>query len=236
MADVLVLEADGIGVSFGQREVLRAAGLRLRAGGITALLGRNGEGKTTLFRVAAGLLRADQGWIRFRGRTVLRPRLARLAQQGLLYSSQEASLAPGLGVREHLEAYARRWDGAGRLNDAVERMRLGEWLEHRAVGLSGGERQRLSLALALVRAPACLLADEPFAGVAPRDREDVADAIRDLADTGCAVAVSGHDVDDLFGVSDQVIWMTAGTTRELGTPEEARESFEFRRGYLGPAR
>lgn len=231
-----ILELDGVGRSFGGRVVLRSAGLRVHLGRVTALMGRNGVGKSTLFRVVVGRVRAEYGRVLYAGVYRPRPSLARLSGEGLLYSAQESALTPLFSVAQHLEAFARRFDARGRVAGAVDELGLAGFLDRRPGTLSGGERQRVSLALARIRGPLCLLADEPFAGVAPRDRPLVGAALRRLADAGCGVAVSGHDVDDLLAVADEVVWMTGGTTHHLGTPDEARAHHAFRRDYLGPGR
>jgi ABC-type multidrug transport system ATPase subunit len=197
-------------------------------------MGRNGAGKTTMFRIAAGLLRPDYGRVAWRGTYQERPSLARLARDGLMYGAQGSTLTRFFTLREHLAALVAVHGGGDRVDEAVGTLALAPLLDHRPTRMSGGERQRASLALALVRAPACLLVDEPFAGVAPRDRPLVARGLRLLKDAGCAVVTSGHDVDDVFSVSDLVIWVTAGTSHWLGTPAEARLHHGFRRAYLGP--
>lgn len=229
-----VLEMDGIGRSFRGRVFLRSAGLVARSGRVTALFGRNGCGKTTLFRIVVGRVRAEYGRVLYDGRYRPRPRLSKLAAEGLMYSAQESALTAHFTVREHLDAFAERWGGSERMAEVVEALRLGEVIDRRPPTLSGGERQRVSLALARLRRPRCLLSDEPYAGVAPRDRPLVSGALRAAARDGAAVVVSGHDVDDLFAVADEVVWMTAGTTHALGTPEQARAHDQFKREYLGP--
>lgn len=233
-SDRPILEVDGIGRSFGRNRVLTSASFAAREGRVTALMGRNGSGKSTLLRIAVGSVRADWGRVLYRGRFLPRPRLARLARAGLMYSAQESALTSLFSVLDHLEAFARRYDGHGRMHGVVERMALEEFLERRPGEISGGEKQRVSLALALVRAPYCLLMDEPFAGVAPRDRPLIARGLRELAEGGCALVVTGHDVEDLLEVSDEVLWLTAGTTHWLGSPAEASGHPQFRREYLGP--
>ena len=231
-----VLELDGVGRAFGDRPVLKAAGLRVRPGRITALLGRNGAGKTTLFRIVVGRVRADYGRVVYRGVFRPRPSLARLSREGLMYTAQESALTPHFTVARHFAAFVTRYGGADRVPAIVAEMRLETFLERRPPSLSGGERQRVSLALARLRRPACLLADEPFAGIAPTDRPAVAEALEELAREGCGVAVSGHDVEELLEVAHEVVWMTGGTTHDLGTPTDARAHEGFRRDYLGPNR
>ena len=230
-----VLTADSIGKSFGGRKVLSSAFLWARAGAVTGLVGRNGAGKSTLLKIAAGVTAPDYGVVRFRGESHVRPRLHRLATRGLFFVPAERSLlSPSFTVRQHLEL-ASRASGGRTVEGAVEAMRLEPLLEARPHTLSGGERKRAEIALALARAPLCLLADEPFRGIAPVDVELVMAAFRGLAAGGCALVVTGHELTFLFQVVDEVIWTTSGTTRVMGSCEEARANWHFRRDFLGAA-
>lgn len=123
---------------------------------------------------------------------------------------------------------------APELPRVIDRLDLGKFIARKPGSLSGGEKQRASLAMALLRRPSCLLMDEPFAGVAPKDRRLISDGLSVLRERGCAVVISGHDVEDLFSVSDEIVWVVAGTTHVLGHPSEARKHHQFRREYLGP--
>lgn len=229
-----VLETDGLGKSFGSKRVLAAAAFSARHGRITTLMGRNGSGKTTMLGIAVGRVKPDYGRVLYKGRFLPRPRLARLAADGLMYSAQASALTSLFSIREHLDAYAEVYGGHGRVAEVVRRLDLGEILPRRPDDVSGGERQRASLGLALLRSPDCLLMDEPFSGVAPPDRPRIAEGLRDLRDLGAAIVITGHDVEDLLDLSDEVIWVVGGTTHWLGTPAEAREHHQFRREYLGP--
>jgi len=230
----VIVDADGIGKSFGRHTVLTNAGLAVRAGQITALMGRNGVGKSTLFRIVAGTVKADYGTVRMNGEWMGNASLARRARAGLMYSAQESALTSQFTLRSHFLAFTQVYGGTERLDGLWERLRLTELLDQRPVELSGGERQRASLGLAILRSPVCLLMDEPFAGVAPVDVPLIADALIELKRGGVAIAISGHDVLEIFGISDEIIWMVGGTTHWLGRPEEAETHFQFRREYLGP--
>lgn len=231
-----ILEADGLGKTFGERTVLKAGAFAAYPGGITALVGRNGAGKSTMLRIAVGRIRPDYGRILWRGRFVERPSLAALALDGLLYSTQSSALTDHFTLQEHLDAMARSFGGRERIPEILAFLELGEFLDRRPRQLSGGERQRASVGLALLRAPDCLLMDEPFAGVEPMDRPLVAWGLARLREAGTAIVISGHDVEDIFGLSDRILWVTAGTTHWLGTPAEAARHEQFRREYLGPGR
>jgi ABC-type lipopolysaccharide export system ATPase subunit len=138
-------------------------------------------------------------------------------------------------VREQIRAVEWRFGGK-RSGEVLERLGVHHLVDQLPVELSRGERRRVEIAVALIRAPRCLLADEPFAGINPKDAEVVAEAFRVLARDGCAIVVTGHEVRQLMDTADNIVWMTAGTTRGLGTPEEAAQHEQFRREYLGAAR
>lgn len=226
-----LLAAESIGKSFGRRAVLTAAGLWATPGRVTALLGRNGCGKTTLLRIACGLLRADYGVVIYRGERFTRPRLWRLARRGLLFLPERSLLHEGVACAHHFDAIARHQRTAI-VDEAIELLRLGSLIARKPRQLSGGERRRMEVGLAFARNPDCLMADEPFLGIAPSDRELLQRALRNLADRGCAVVVTGHEVTSLLNLADEVVWQTAGTTHALGTPDMARRHDQFRREYL----
>jgi ABC-type multidrug transport system ATPase subunit len=229
-----VLHADCIAKTLGGRRVLTSATLHATGGRVTALLGRMGAGKSTLLAVCAGVLAADSGWVAFGGRREQRPRHAALAAAGLLYLADARNLLDAPTVRAQYAFVTHRFPG-GSLDRAVELLRLHELLDRKPPTLSGGERRRAELGLALVRAPRCLLADEPFRGIDPLAAELLGRALHALADDGCAVVVTGHEVSTLMPWADDVVWVTAGTTHPLGAPAAAWRDDTFRREYLGPA-
>jgi lipopolysaccharide export system ATP-binding protein len=227
--------ADSFAHSFGSRQVLKAASLWAAEGRITVLFGRNGCGKSTLLKASVGLVRADQGVVHFAGRAYLRPRLAELAAHGLFYLPDRELLSRRLTLREQLRAVEWRF-GSSRTKQVLERLGIGGLLDQTALEISGGERRRAELAMAWIRNPRCLLADEPFAGINPSDIEVVAAALRELARDGCAIVVTGHEVRPMMSEADEVVWMAAGTTHGLGSPDGAMRQDQFRREYLGVGR
>jgi ABC-type multidrug transport system ATPase subunit len=228
-----VLVADAVGKRFGERRVLTAATLRAVAGEVRVLFGRNGTGKSTLLKIAAGWTPSDTGVVHFAGHAFLRPRLAQLAHRGLFFLPDHDLLSPAFPVRRQLELLRRQF-GGGEVEAALALAGVTDVADRRPPSLSGGELRRAEFAAALVRRPLCLLADEPFRGVAPHDAEVLTAVLRRLAADGCAVVVTGHEVSTLFAAADHVTWCTGGMTYELGTPAQAREHDAFRREYLGP--
>ena len=229
-----LLVAETIGKSYRGRSVLTSAYLHARPGSIVGLVGRNGTGKTTLLNIASGLLSADHGTLRFAGRLQRKPALHRLAAQGLFFLPADRScLSPGFTVGEHLRGAANQACYPSDENEVTELLQLAGMLHTRTGTLSPGERCRTQLAIALLQSPDCLLADEPFRHLDPKDVELVMGCLRRAADQGCAVLISGHQVTFLLDLVDEVFWVTAGTTHLLGPPTQAAENWSFRREFLG---
>lgn len=228
-----LLEADAIGKSYGPRRVLTAASLRAYPGAITALCGRNGSGKSTLLAIAAGWRRADTGAVRFDGRTWLRPRLPALAARGLFYLPDRAILTPAVPLGRQLDVVERRFGASGTTATVAATLGLSSCLGLLPPRLSGGETRRAELALACVRRPRCLLADEPFRGISPLDTEAIVEALRALARNGCAIVVTGHETAVLLAVADTVTWCAEGTTMQFRSASDARGDWRFQRDYLG---
>lgn len=196
------------------------------------LSGRNGTGKSTLLKIAAGWLQPDSGVVHFNGRAYLRATLPSLARRGLFYLPDHDLLVPSLSVRRQLELLRRRF-GGGDVTEALDSTGVDAVADERPPALSSGELRRAEFAAALVRRPLCLLADEPLRGVAPRDAALLMSVLRRLADDGCAVVITGHEIAELIAGSDQVTWCVGGMTYELGSPESAMTHDGFRRDYLG---
>lgn len=217
--------ADGYTKSFRRRPVLKSAAVWARSGSITVLLGRNASGKTTLLKCAMGVYRGIGGTTRLGDKVFDRPKLWQLAREGLFYwpdhdlLSRRRTLSWHLGLVDHV---------FGREVPDEPSTASGP-----TAGLSGGERTMAELAIVRARKPRVLIADEPLAGLAPQTQVDVAQAIRDLADGGAAIVLTGHDAHFLLDVADDVVWMSGGSTVKLGDPESARRHHQFRREYLG---
>lgn len=227
-----VLVADCVGKRYGARKVLTSASLRAVAGRWTALMGRNGAGKSTLLRIAAGAIQPDTGTVRLDGAMVERPHTAAFAARGLFFLADRDLLSPRYTVQRQLELFRARFDG-GPVDVAASAMGIETLLDRRPHQLSSGERRRAELAAAIVRRPRCLLADEPYRNVSPIDADAITRALRSLAESGCAVVVTGHEATTFLGEVDHVTWCDSGTTLELGPPTQAMAHLRFARNYIG---
>ncbi|MEP6508203.1 MAG: ATP-binding cassette domain-containing protein [Gemmatimonadales bacterium] len=213
--------------------MLSSARLSVSRGEVIGLLGRMGQGKSTLMKICAGVMDSDSGWVEFDRRQYDRPRLSTLAARGLFYLAESDNLVSALTISQHFDLIEKRF-GSGDRDLAASMMRLEDFLSARADTLSGGETRRAEMALALLRRPSCLLADEPFKSVDPLMCELLGNGYRHLASNGTAVVVTGHEVNALRPFLDSVVWVTSGTTYELGNTVSAWRHDGFRREYLGP--
>jgi len=228
-----VLVAECAAKRYGDRWVLHAASLRATTGELRALLGRNGVGKSTLLKIAAGIISPDAGTVRFHGVAREKPTLASLAREGLCFVPDHDLLSSAFSIREHFQ-FAQH---AGRADDTekvAERLKIGPLLDARPFELSSGERRRAEIGFAMLRRAVCLLVDEPLRNISPIDAEELLRVLVEMARGGCAVVITGHEVPALLAAADHVTWCTSGTTYEMGPAFMARTDERFMRDYLGP--
>lgn len=227
-----ILAAECMAKAFGARRVLTSASLRAVSGELLALVGRNGAGKSTLLKIAAGFIQPDGGSIHVGGRAYLRVSLPMLAREGVFYLPDHDLLSSAFSIGDQLDMFVQQF-GQGDRADAAALLGIASLLHRRASSLSGGELRRAEVAMAVVRGPLCLLADEPYRGIAPIDIEIITRAFRHHTSLGCAVVFTGHEIQSVLAAADRVTWCVGGTTIDLGTPEAAARDDRFQREYLG---
>jgi ABC-2 type transport system ATP-binding protein len=181
-------------------QALEGVSLEAPRGMLTALVGPDGAGKTTLIRLAAGLLRADSGQLEVLGIDVAKD--PQQIQDRISYMPQRFGLYEDLTVAENLDLYAdlhgvTQEARAERYPRLMEMTNLGKFTGRLAGKLSGGMKQKLGLACTLVRSPDLLLLDEPTVGVDPLSRRELWDIVRDLVDAqGLTVLLSTAYLDE----------------------------------------
>lgn len=227
------LELRRVSLSYGARRVLHGTSLTLEAGECVALLGANGSGKTTLLRLAAGLLQPDAGEILIAGT----PALAGRADVGIAFQdsrllswrSAARNVALPLEVASGVTPAVRASASA-----ALSRVNGLALADRAPAELSGGERQRVALARALVREPALLLLDEPFAALDAPTRNQFNAELPELIGGAAALLVT-HDVAEALLVSDRVLLLSA--EGEIGGEWKGLRSLpasQRRRALLAP--
>ncbi len=202
------------------RAVLRDIDLRVAAGIVLGLLGANGAGKTSLLRLANGLLRPQRGTVRVCGRPVGRRPVAELAREVGLVVQQSAHMLFAPTVRAEIEAgpralrrHDRAWCAA-----LIERFGLGSLLEQAPQRLSAGEQRRVALAAVLAARPRALLLDEPTVGQDARGRRTLYGLVEEAVSRGTAVVVATHDTEWAYPLATHWAVLADGDLVANGTP------------------
>ncbi len=236
--DEHLLQAKGLRKRFGSREVVRGVDLAVRAGEIVGLLGKNGAGKTTSFRMVIGLLRPTAGTVSFRGRDVSQLPMYERARLGMGYLAQEPSIFARMSVTDNIAAVLEIIDipspeRAARLERLIGEFGLDKVRDSKAATLSGGERRRLEIARALATEPELLLFDEPFSGIDPIAVFEIQEVIYDLRAKGLGILLTDHNVRETLAITDRAYVMEEGSIWLEGEPSELVNHPDARRLYLG---
>jgi len=221
---------------YGDSHVLQGATLGAERGKVTAVLGRNGVGKTTLCRSLTGLTPARRGRVMLDARDVTRLPPHRICEAGIGLVPQGRRIFVSLTVHENLLIAARpARSGSGWNIDRVFGLfpRLAERRQHGGSDLSGGEQQMLAIARALIANPTLLIMDEPTEGLAPAIVAEVARLIRQVRDEGTTVLLVEQNAAFAVDVSDVTHVMHQGTIVYSSAPAALWANEEIKSQYLG---
>lgn len=214
---------------FGDFYAVKGISFTVRQGEVFGLLGANGAGKSTTFRMLCGLLPATGGKVQVAGRDLRRA--AARARGHIGYMAQKFSLYADLSVYENLNFFSRTYGLYGRtqrdrLAWALEEFELTRFADATCGDLPLGYKQRLALAAALMHSPEILFLDEPTSGVDPLARREFWSRINDLAQQGVTVLVTTHFMEEAE-YCDRLVIMAEGRILAEGTPEKLKEAFRF---------
>jgi lipopolysaccharide export system ATP-binding protein len=223
--------------SYNGRRVVDRVSFEVSPGEIVGLLGRNGAGKTTSFRMAIGMITPEAGQVIFNNRDVTTLPMYKHALAGMGYLSQEPSVFQRLTVKQNLMAILE----TQRLSKAAREQRAAELLAqfglvHKANEMartcSGGERRRLEIARALITKPRLMLLDEPFAAVDPHTVEELQAEVRKLASDGIAMLVTDHNVQQTLRICDRAYIIHEGKNLREGSPRDLINDPVVKDAYL----
>ena len=229
----------GVHRSFGDFVALEDIDLEVKPGGLTALLGPSGGGKSTLLRIIAGLDYPDRGTVEIGGRdaTFLPPQRRSV---GFVFQHYAAfkhlttarNVAFGLEIRKRPKAEVR-----DRVSELLELVHLEQFADRLPSQLSGGQRQRMALARALAVQPEVLLLDEPFGALDAKVRKELRDWLRRLHDeVHVTPLVATHDQEEALEVADEIVVISQGRIEQVGSPAQLYDhpANEFVMSFLGP--
>jgi sulfate transport system ATP-binding protein len=232
------IEVKGINKRFGDFVALDDVNVTIPTGGLTALLGPSGGGKSTLLRIIAGLEYPDDGSVTIEGVDAT-DLPAQHRDVGFVFQHYAAfkhlsvfrNVAFGLEIRKRPKEEIHR-----RVHELLELVHLEQFADRKPAHLSGGQRQRMALARALAVEPKVLLLDEPFGALDAKVRKELRDWLRRLHDDVHVTTVFvTHDQEEALEVADEIVVINEGRVEQVGTPDDLydRPANEFVMRFLG---
>ena len=233
------LVAEGVSVRFGGLSAIDGVSFTLEPGEIVGLIGPNGAGKTTLVNVLSGFQKPSAGEVCLEGRRFVGAAPDAFARAGIARTFQAVRLFKGLSVSENLEVSLAANGLSRRQARARAKALLAEFLpgdrgRMPAAALTYGEERKAGIARALALEPRYLLLDEPAAGMAAAEVEDLRTAIaRVRAAYGCGILVGEHNMALIFALCDRIHVLGSGRTIAVGAPDDISANAKVREAYLG---
>lgn len=223
----------GLTQSFGDNEVLRGIDLDIFRGETLVILGSSGGGKSVLLKHLPGLLRPTSGSVRVDGVDIsefeeralgpIRRQMGVLFQGGALFDSFTVAENVAFPLREG--GVSKESEITSRVAEALEIVRLSGQEDKYPSELSGGMRKRVALARAVVGKPACVLYDEPHAGLDPVTADSIDHLIKSLQkNLGITNVVVTHELRSVFRIADRIVFLEKGRIHWTGRPDELRQA------------
>ncbi|OYV01592.1 MAG: ABC transporter ATP-binding protein [Burkholderiales bacterium PBB5] len=242
-----LLKVQGLGKSFGGNRAVDGISFQVARGELLALIGPNGAGKSTTFNMVNGQLAADSGSVQLDGHELrgLKPR--QIWQRGVGRTFQIAETFASLTVVENVQMALLSADGlvfalwrraaAHKRAEALallDQVGMAAQADRPCSVLAYGDVKRVELAIALANAPKLLLMDEPTAGMAPKERNELMALTKRLVvERGLAVLFTEHSMDVVFAYADRCIVLARGRLIAEGTPTQIRDNPQVQAVYFG---
>ncbi len=242
-----VLAIRNLAKAYGGVQAVRDVSFVVAAGELLAMIGPNGAGKTTCFNMLNGQVTPDAGSVEFEGRSLLGLTPRQIWRLGVGRTFQITATFGSMTVRENVQMallshHRRLWSltalatrsYADDADALLARVGMREQADRPCAVLAYGDLKRVELAVALANRPRLLLMDEPTAGMAPRERNELMQLAAELARSGgIAVLFTEHDMDVVFTHADRVIVLSGGELIAAGRPDAVRADARVREVYLG---
>lgn len=239
MDESIILSASDLVKTYARRRVVDGVSYEVHRGEIVGLLGSNGAGKTTSFRMTCGMVEPDQGTVFLNGKNVTKwPMFRRCRDGGMGYLAQDSSVFQKLTVEQNLlgvmellrmDPYTRKT----RCQELLEQFDITHIRKSRAKSLSGGERRRLEIARCLVSDPEIIMLDEPFTGIDPVTVDSIQEVIRQLQKSGISILITDHQAEKTLEIVDRCYVVHRGEILCHGKPDEVVRHPEAVKYYFG---
>jgi branched-chain amino acid transport system ATP-binding protein len=234
----MLLEAQHLAVGYGGAPAIVDVSIAIDDREIVAVIGPNGAGKSTLVNCIAGLLRPEEGGLRFAGGDLAAVPAHRVCNQGIALVPEGRRLFAGMSVEENLEIGAYRAAARKTQRQGLERVYalfpvLRARRQQLAGTLSGGQQQMVAIGRALMACPRLLLLDEPSLGLAPSVVEEVFEVVRAIHRDGISILLVEQNVALAMAVADRAYVLEEGRIVASGVPAELLAQTRIQEAYLG---
>ena len=238
MARNSILEVCNLSVWYDRTEVLRDVSLSVPAGGIVALLGGNGSGKTTILNALSGLVMPRGGSVLVDGTEAIGASSDQMVRRGVLHVPQGREVFASMSVRDNLELGAATVTDRAAIQSTMREVYelfpiLRESATRRAGSLSGGQQQQLAVGRALMARPRILLMDEPSAGLAPNIVQSLVRTIRQLNERGISILLVEQNVGVAAALAETAHVLRNGSIAHSGPAAGLVNNAEVLASYLG---
>lgn len=235
----VLLTTEKLVKEYGQRRVVNGVSIKVDSGEVVGLLGPNGAGKTTTFNIVVGIVKPDEGAVKFQGDEITKLPMHKRARLGIGYLTQEPSVFRKLTVEQNILAILETCEMDSkerkvRLKYLLDELDLARLAKSKAYTLSGGEKRRLEITRALVTSPKLLLLDEPFSGIDPIAVYEVQKIVRRLQQRGLGILITDHNVRETLKLVDRAYLIHKGEVVYEGAAEKLVDDPKAREIYLGP--
>jgi ABC-type branched-subunit amino acid transport system ATPase component len=244
-----MLRIQNLTKNFGGIKAVNDCSFEIEKGKITALIGPNGSGKTTIFNLISGVIKPDQGRVFLNEQNVIGYSVDQISNLGISRLFQQPRLFKNLTVRENLFSAidnedTKLWKNIFGLNKITEirKATVRKSLENLGIldienkpasDLSFGQKRLAELTRTILNPHQLLMLDEPVGGVNPKIKKDIAKFLLDLKKQGETILLIEHDMSFIFNIADRIIVMDAGCVIADGLPKEIKKNKEVLEAYLG---
>jgi ABC-type branched-subunit amino acid transport system ATPase component len=243
-----MLQIQNLKKQFGGIKAVNGASFEIKKNSITALIGPNGSGKTTVFNLISSILKEDSGKIFFNGEDITHKSIEETSNVGISRLFQQSRLFKNLTVKENLMlaicnedtkfwknliGYKISAEEEKKINEIAKLVGISEFINKQCKDLSFGQKRLAEIARAIIKPHSLLMLDEPVAGVNPKLRKEISDLLLRLKENGDTVLLIEHDMNFTLKISDKVVVMDEGEVIAQGTPSEIKNNKKVLEAYLG---
>ena len=226
-----MLNLVNVSKSFGGVKAVDKCTFEVKENTITALIGHNGAGKTTIFNIISGLGKPDSGKVKLLDKNITNLQAYKIAKAGISRTFQLTKIFKNMSIKDNLLIAKNTYEEE--MKKILESVYLNKPLDTIASELSYGQQRLLEIARALLMPHSLLMLDEPTAGVNPKVRSELKSILKKLKREGKTILLIEHDMNFVMGISDNIIVMNEGKVLKTGKPRDIVKDKKVLEAYLG---